>query len=577
VGQEEPTTSREILTITSRDAAAFLVDPKDQGLLDVARLLGARLGELSEEFDEVNLPPGAASVIARLITGAGSITIHAASESAEDATFPFLARLDLPETDPQSARALAAEIARLLGTAGMDVELPEQGGMVELPVPIPIFLGDADGRCVISLGAPDGPAGPVRPARVELAGGVEPVMTFVLDYGAFLESGMQWISGMGAGSELEPMTHMLEAMGVSDLHIESALGVAADRMIGELRMRGYAATMRKMGILPEQFLSGEVLRVIPEDAIWAQVSIVDMAGYVDWMLELMEDQIASAGMDDPIETLEEMTGFHLYRDVLDHLGHAWGAYQSDTTGGSGILSMVCFAELTDPAAMEETGGRIAETLNGIAQNQAQGYVQVRHWNHQDVRYATLTFPGLPVPFEPTVAIAGNFLILGVTPQAALGATHQVQHGSRSLVDNPRFQEQAPAKKDGVNGISFLDTPRYLRSGYMPASLLSSALANAVRSRSDASRDPGLVLPPFHELALGAKAMLTVSYVQGDDIVQHSFLDHSFMVNMVGLAGYVIDGPILPLMGLGAAGGVRAEQEKRSAQMEVIGEDESGEF
>jgi hypothetical protein len=50
-----------------------------------------------------------------------------------------------------------------------------------------------------------------------------------------------------------------------------------------------------------------------------------------------------------------------------------------------------------------------------------------------------------------------------------------------------------------------------------------------------------------------------------------------MVNMVGLAGYVIDGPILPLMGLGAAGGVRAEQEKRSAQMEVIGEDESGEF
>jgi hypothetical protein len=129
----------------------------------------------------------------------------------------------------------------------------------------------------------------------------------------------------------------------------------------------------------------------------------------------------------------------------------------------------------------------------------------------------------------------------------------------------------------VNGISFLDTPRYLRSGYMPASLLSSALANAVRSRSDASRDPGLVLPPFHELALGAKAMLTVSYVQGDDIVQHSFLDHSFMVNMVGLAGYVIDGPILPLMGLGAAGGVRAEQEKRSAQMEVIGEDESGEF
>ena len=559
--QEEASTS-EVFTITSGSAAEFLVDSKDRGLLDVVRLIGTRLEEMPEEFDEFDLPPGAAGLIARLIEGPCSLTVHGTQAEGE---FPVLARLDLPEGDAAAARDLTGDVVDMLVAMGMEVERPAEGGMSALPAPIPVYLGDAGERCVLTVGSPEGPSGPVRPAAVALPGGVNPVVTMSLDYGSMLNFAMPWMASAGESAELEQMQAMFDSMGLTNLKFESAWGIGEDRSVGTIRMPGYASSMMDWGYLPEGGLNPNALRAVPEDARWAQVSAIDMPSYVDMMLEMMGPQIAQAGVEDPIEMLDEMTGFHLYRDILDHLGNSWGMYQSDTTGGAGLLSIVMFAELSDAAAIDQTCDRLVETLNGMIAQQTEGYVQMRHWTNQDVKYTTMTCPGIPVPLELTTAIAGNWWILAASPQAALGAAHQVLYATRSLVDNPRFQQQAPADKEGVVSVGFVDLPYYLRSGYMPAGLVCSAMANSVRSRADAGRNPGLVLPPFHELARDARASVTVGYVRGEDWVQHSYSDRSFMVNMVGLAGYVMEGPLLPIF-FGAAGlGARAEAAAKQAQ------------
>ena len=552
----------EVFTITSGKAAEFLVDSKDQGLLDVVNLIGARLEEMPEEFDEFDLPPGAAGLIARLIEGPSSLIVHG---NHAEGQFPVLARLDLPEGDAESARSLSGAFAEMLGAMGMEVERPESGGMAALQAPIPVFLGEAEDRCVIAVGSPEGPSGALRPAALALPHGARPLMTATLDYGALFDFAMPMVESAGEQAEMEQMQAMFNSMGLSELQIETAWGLSDDRSVGTVRMQGYASSMKEWGYLPEDGLSADALRAVPEDARWAQVSAMDLPGYADMMLEMMEPQLAQAGVDDPIELLDEMTGFHLYRDILDHLGSNWGIYQSDTTGGAGLLSMVLFAEVRDATAIDQTCDRLVETLNGMMAQRSEGYVQVRHWTHQDIKYTTLTCPGIPVPVEITTAMAGNYWILGASPQAALGAAHQVLHATRSLVDNERFQEQAPADKEGVISVGFIDLPYYLRSGYMPAGLLCSALANSVRSRVDANRNPGLVLPPYHELSRAARASVTVGYVRGDDWVQHSYSDRSLLVNMVGLAGYIMEGPLLPIFFSAAGLGARAETAARQAR------------
>ena len=71
--------------------------------------------------------------------------------------------------------------------------------------------------------------------------------------------------------------------------------------------------------------------------------------------------------------------------------------------------------------------------------EAQGYVRLKSWEQGGTHFATLTFPGLPVPFEPTAAITARWLEsvahdsvtwLKAVPQSAGGCHRSGNVGGR---------------------------------------------------------------------------------------------------------------------------------------------------
>jgi hypothetical protein len=199
-------------------------------------------------------------------------------------------------------------------------------------------------------------------------------------------------------------------------------------------------------------------------------------------------------------------------------------------------------------------------------NTAKGYIRIRPWQDGDTHLFSINFPGLPVPFELTYALKGNWLIAGLTPQAALAAARQADtaKGGKGIRDNPAFQSVVGGKE--IVSFSFVDTPRTMREGYQFVSLAGSALANAVRSHTDSSREPGLIVPTFGELKAGARPMVSFSYWRGDDMVSESHADRSMLVNATGAVGAAA--PFFPVIAALIGGGAAAANQNRGGPAHI---------
>jgi len=563
----------EIVVLLYAGAEELLVDAKDQGLLAALNLLDERLAELPGEVpDFPPIPPEVMPLAARLCTGPVGCRVRAASA---EGPLPVSVQLALPEASADAARSIATALEGLLRTAGVPLAAGESG-MRAIEGPVAARFGASGTTFVVEVGEPQ--PGAMQVGETGLPQGIAPVIALSFDYGAFFEM----IEKLAPDEEdLDELEKMLETLGIDELHIDYAMGLDAERTHEAMRMPGYARAMRESGVMPTSPLSPKALAAVPSDAVWASLGSSNVQATVDLLLDLMDDHLARSGLDqDPIEMLAEATGVHLERDVLDHLGSTSGIYASDTTGGGGLASMVAFFELSNPQAMSETCASLEEMLNGLAQQFAQGYVQVRRWELEGTSYSTLTFPGLPVPFEPTFAIAGGFLFAAASPQAAWAAVAQVQYGTQNLGDHAGFREQAGESLEGLYGIQFLDAPRLLDDGYGLMGLACSALANGTRSRQDAARDAGMVLPPYHALAKGAKPWVALSRIDGDDWVMEMRSDRSMLVNLTATLGFLADGPLLPLIALAglpaALLGERMEAAAPSFDYEFEGEEHAGE-
>lgn len=556
-------TSHEVFSLSSQGLAAMLVDSKDQGLRQALALLEPRLAELGRELGaRLEVPPPVLILAARALTGPVRLDVGVLPE-VEPGGLPFSIRLELPGATQEEARETARRMAQTMRQSGLQVRLPEGEGLVEVEeAPVPIRIGTQGTSGVLVVGASESFAAP----RAGVSGADAPAFALRIDYGQLVEQ-MMALSG-DSDPEQKMALEMLTKMGLTHLRLSLETRIEEHASRTTVVQAGYGRGLREAGIVPDEPLPASVLAAVPEDALWAQLFTFDPGGYLDFILDALDEQIAASGMQDPIEQLDQMSGFHLHRDVCDHLGTSFGVYSSDTTGGSGMTSLVAFATLRNAASFGETLTRLEELAIGMAQAETGGKVAIRSWESGGATFKTLVFPGLPIPVEPTWVIASDHLFVAASPQAALGAVHQLQHAATSLEDNARFVEQLPSNRTGLQAVGFFDTPRLLRAGYAPMSLACSALANATRSGSDPALDAGLILPPFHELGRGAKAMVTVSRFEGDDLVQETVGDRSFAVNATALAGFLIEGPFLPLLAIAGFGAWSEQQSMASSVFEL---------
>lgn len=535
--------------------------PKDQGLARVFGLLQARLAELPGEV------PGAPPIDPAWIALAGDLSAAAKSvrfgfkpgADINGMEPPFYMSLSVHNESEAAASALEGRVLAVLRSLGApEFERGAQGLMALPGTPMPVHFGatGSDLRLDVDAAA-GGDAAPLALGDELLPKGARALLSMQFDYAPLVAMMMEQIEREDPRAA-QLIGGIVQRFGLDELSIHLASASDAERSYAVTRFPGFAETLRANGMAVDGTLTTSDFGIVPRDATWASVSKANVAGMFEALLGLARDAMAMQGMEgDPVEMIAGMTGFNLRDDFISILGDTYGMYASDTTGGGGMMSTVLFMQVRDAERAIETRERLDEMLNGVAALQMQGYMQVRAWSEDGVDYATMMFPGLPVPMEPTIAITDQWMFVGASSGAAVEAVRQARTpGAPNLLDHPALRAQLPGGIAGIQSLSFQDSARYVRDGYGSMRMVASALANGVRSRLDGMRDAGQVLPPFQELVQGVQATVTVGRTMGNDWVIESRADASMVVSMTALCGWLQSNGVmlaLPMLaGVGAS-------------------------
>lgn len=531
-------TEGELFSFWVADLETFLADPKDAGMLRALKMIDDRVLELPGEMPgfDMPVPPEVFRLALHMLTGEKSLRVGL----SPDLNPPVYGQLEMMEGDAEKAVSMAQMLLGMARGMGAPVGQATADGLVPLEgAPMPMTFGSRGSEVILS-------AGKVLDAPIDLSGhglpdGVQPSLAASVNLGGLFEMALMMA---GPDPEMTMMADMFDDLGLLDFEARMAYGTDEARSYNVVQMPRYAASMRKSGLLPTRTLTASDAAMIPQDAVWAMVNTMNVQGSLDYMLDMLTPMMEEEGMGDPIEMIAGLTGFHIEDDFVVNLGDTFGIYASDTTGGGGLLSTVAFLELRDPEGMLETVERLQDMLNGVADWEFDGYVDARSWEFGGTSYITLTFPGLPIPAEPTIAFTDKHMIVGMTASSTVAAVGQAKGEGPSLLDNARFRENLPGTIDGAQSLTFYDSPRMIRDGYGVTNLVMSALTNGTRSREDATRDAGVIMPSYHALMDGAKASVALSRVVGDDLVTEARGDRSFVVNLTSSVGLLVGTPAL---------------------------------
>jgi hypothetical protein len=550
----------DMLVVNSAGLEKLLVDTKDAGLLEALRLVDDRVLDLPGELDQP-FPAPAIRLAFDLLTGP-LVLQTGMNPGAAEGGLPFYAQVAFSGRTAAEATEAARNLAGVLQMmTGMPAQaVPGRAGVsaLEMPNGMTVYHGsERSGEFAVGVNRLLAPA--ARPAS-GLPKGVEPIVTVRLDAAAAQPLVEMILMQFGPGSQqIRDQLVLYNLVGPEASSFTAAIGQGADRCHAWWKYSNYGRVAQQTPVIAREPLAERDMAMIPEDAVWAVVARMRVGRLLDSFRQSLGAEVVDAALQEATAEL----GFDPERDLLAHLGNAYGFYTSESTGG-GLMSAVAFVEVSNPAALEATLGRIDERVNAMAREEARGYVRLRTSARGPHQVTTLTFPGLPIPLEPSWALSKGWLVAAATPQALAAALDRGTAGGKSLLDNKRFREMGGDGWRKATSVTFLDTPHLVRSGYGLTSMLCSALSNAVCAPGSPDRFQGPILPPLAQLLDGAKAWVSLYGFEGEDLVGTSQGDRSVLVNVAGLAGLVAEcAPMTAPLIAGAAAG--AEQAARAAE------------
>lgn len=538
--------SNDAVVVYSSGLEAVLIDPKDKGLVTALRLLDDRVAELPRELNKPQMFAPIAQLALDLLFASKNVRIGLTENPDPREGPPFTIQVTVDAADRQQAESLAGRFAgAIAGVAPVPSRpAPNMPGisMIDLDG-VPLYHGtmNVGGKPSFVLALNKADPTPLTIGQTDLPQGTKPVFGFTFDARKLQPLLEMAINQPEREAEMRGARLQLEMMGLygpDALAATGALGYGPDRCHAAVRCQRYRQLMEESMALSSERLTADEFRRVPADATYAQLTKYNLTAAGTAMQQAFEQMAGQmpGEMPDPLAMFEQQTGIHPQRDLFAHLDQTIGFYMSDTTGGGGLFSAVMFVEVKNPEALNATIARLMGRVNQLAQQHAKGYVRLAERSINNQKLTVITFPGLPVPLELCWAMSDGYLYAAGSPQALTAAINQGRSGKQSLVDNPRFKEMGGENLNDAIQVTFVDTPRLLRDGYGLVNLGLAALANAVRSPTDAARDPGLIMPSYADLANNAKAALTISRIQGDDLVATCQFDRSILVNACGTVG-----------------------------------------
>lgn len=565
----DPPIRATVLVVEGPALEKWVVDPKDKRFADALAMLPARVRELPHDFPDV--PAEAASVINLVLstlTRPATFAVTYDSDNPEQVAFGYGLVVSVEMKDQKDAEQMHAQIGGMLAAAGPEMPMqPSETwqGMSEFATPIgPLTYGPRQAkrgwRYEVIVGhvkdpdagldvLPKAEAGvtPTIRGRFDFAG-LTPVMSMAEAFAPPDPGARFFFDGMKEGGFYGPDAVKMTFVG----------GYTKDEGVLTTVVQGGKKYAEAWHTSTEP-LGASDFGAVPSDAVWAGVGKGDLKWIDDLLGQFVEFNAEAA---QGLEQFKQMTGVDLRADVLATLGGTMGFYMSDATGGGSLASAVGMVTFEDRAKFMAAHGKLAAFANAAAGDAPEplgkGHIKITGWKDGDLELYSLRFPGLPIPLEPTWAATEKWLIVGATPQAAVAAARQATgKGDKGLAANAAFASMM-RKDQPVISATFLDSSRMLRGGFPILSMLGSAVANGVRSPIAPDREPGLIVPTYHELAKGAKPTVQFTYWRGEDLVQECRGDRSWLVNAGAAGGVVME--IAPLIAIPAAIGAAQKGE-----------------
>ncbi|MDE0905218.1 MAG: hypothetical protein OSB42_11365 [Planctomycetota bacterium] len=559
----------ELFSFSMEPIESMLNHPKDAGLRRILELLPARIESLAMENGE-DVPPGLIPMMADMMTSGKTLRI---ATSNADGPIPIQASFSISAANAEEASARNEYIMNLLMDTGAPLGEQMASGLFPLEAGLPMLvgIGTIGNDFVIAAGTDN--ALPRTIAAPTLPNGIHPDWQVSMQMDKLYEM----IGNMG-GEDAEMFSTMSSAMAAGN-NMVAASGHDAEHAYLTLIQKDVGRMTREAGGIPSSGISSADLGLIPADAQAAILMKFNLEATINLGMDMAEPMLAEMGLDDPFAVMAEMTGLDLRADLLPVLGETVGFYMSDSTGGGTMASAVFFMELNDAEGMRDFMDHTCELIAPMMEEAQADGLTIGHntFTADGVEFNSMTFPGLPIPVEPTYALLDKWLVFGLSPQATRAAVWQIRSGGAGLRDNPRFVEAAEAlnASDSTMSLQFFDTPALLSDGYTWMNLLMSAAANGLRTNGS-GEEPGLLLDSYPVLARNAKASLQIGAYEGDDLVTRMVSDASIMVNMTGLAGFLDRSGLMMLIPMGVLfGTVRDSSQVSFAEpsFEFIGADD----
>jgi hypothetical protein len=582
---------RTMLAWEHQAPSTWFPSEKDAGLVRAGAMLPERLREVFEleEFADMrrNVPwPLVEMALARL---GGSMRFIATQQGFDPNTgapqLGVVLSFGLPGGAEEGAQMHMA-LEQLRAQFGHEMQIqPSQrfAGMNEAQLPFgKLAYGPREApdghRYEFHFGAAPDP----DTAFANLPGGegqMDVIARGVLDLSAaapFTAMGRGMMGMLGdQGRALEQTLAGMGLFGEDAIAVEYACGFTDTHGIDSVRVRRAGPYADGLG-LSRLTISQEDLAVIPADASFAWVMKSDATRDLDRLMAQMRPFLQAQGMtpEELFVQIKGQTGIDVPA-IISAFGDTAAFYLSDSTGGGGLLSGVFVAKLADEAKAQQAMAQLAGIFNDAVAGQIDTRafaVRLTPFEHDGVRYLQLRTPGLPVPLEPTIATAGEWLVAGLTAPAAAGAVRQIREVSSSLASSDAFRaEDVPLGR--ITELMFIDSQRTVRDGYGAVGMFSSALANLVRSPLE-QRDPGLICPPYAELVEDVRPLMMISYWDEDDYLTRWSGDRSTLVNGAAVLGVGDLGSFIggALLGSGASGGMQRHHRPAMWEVEEIDDD-----
>lgn len=556
--------ARPALVVRHAGVDRLMPDERDGQLRAAIHMFGTRLAELPAEIarlegrghdpEEIEVFQKMVPLIAALVEE--PIEFAILDNGVNDLGVPDVdMRLVIRTSDPGQASSFRDAVAAALKSSGANLPLnvrQDDPGILQIQTPIGLVMfGVPRDTNTFTAGLDFGGDGlntsPLPLAAMAELGGAEPVMEALVDVQVMADIADRFITMFGgaegtAGFQQARTTFL----GSDPVQFQAATAFADSRLIMVSRTVGFDMPGVSGADLP--IIPMDVLRLIPEDTRYASVQSFDLGAFLNEIARL------SMGMSNVgFVRAEQAIGINPLTDLLAHLGPVWVSYMSDTTGGGGIMSSVFVNSGINRDALQKTLDKLT-AMAGPHTAQIP-YVRLRTLAATTSGGPTIyrvSFPGVPVPAELSLALQGDRLVAAITTQALDAALGQVSSGSPSILDNESFAADANGRLNDLTAVGFIDTPRTIDRGYPFVQLVGTAIQNMVRSPVDESRDPGLVTPAFHVLSRNARATTWFTRKSNGESVSIVLADSSWLVNAAGWTGGTNALPILAAAGAAAS-------------------------